>query len=79
MSKYRYQYFRYLAFSRFPFHSGEIYLKATSKENAIERLKKYLNKNEVSMRFNPFLLSEITRQEYNKILRQPKSPIVTII
>lgn len=75
----KYQYFRYLAFSRFPFHSGEIYLKATSKENAIERLKRYLNKNEVSMRFNPFLLSEITRQEYNKILRQPKLPIITIL
>lgn len=75
----KYHYFQYIAFSRFPFHSGEMYLKATSKENAIKRLKKYLNKNEVCLRFYPFLLSEITREEYNKISRQSKSPIVTII
>lgn len=40
----KYQYFQYTAFSRFPFHTEEILVKATSKENAIKQIKKHLNK-----------------------------------
>lgn len=73
----KYQYFQYTALSRFTFHTEEILVKATSKENAIKQIKKRLNK--IGIGFRSFLLSEITREEYNKVLRQPKSPIVTII
>lgn len=65
-----------MGFSRSPFYSEEMYIKAKSREDAIKRLKKYLN--EVCLRFYPFLLSEITREEYNKILSH-KTPNQIII
>lgn len=66
----KYQYFQYTAFSRFPFHTEEILVKATSKENAIKQIKKRLNK--IGIGFKPFGLLEIPKEEYYHIKKQNK-------
>lgn len=67
----KYQYFQYTAFSRFPFHTEEILVKATSKENAIRRIKKHLNK--IGIGFKPFLLSEMGSKDYHWARRLQKA------
>lgn len=67
----KYQYFQYTAFSRFPFHTKEILVKATSKENAIKQIKKHLNK--IGIGFKPFLLSEMGSKDYHWARRLQKA------
>lgn len=67
MSK-KYQYFQYMAFSRYPLYTEIIYIKATSKENAIKQIKKRLDK--IGIGFRSFGLLEIPKEEYYHIKKQ---------
>lgn len=67
----KYQYFQYIAFSRYPLYTEIVYIKSTSKENAIKQIKKRLNK--IGIGFKPFLLSEMGSKDYHWARRLQKA------